>query len=209
MQEKQIWSLSQTDSFRRKWQPPPVFLPGKSIGQRRLASYSPWVAKSQTRLSMQALAPGPSVQIILRRGKTLQSHVPSLMGLTSCLHSHLWIPVLLVLIFCWPDKYTHISRCASEKNIYMCFSKTYICAYICFPRGSEVKASASNAGDPGSIPGLGRSPGEGNGNPLQYSCLENPMDWGTWWAAVHGVTKSRTRLSDFTYLLMHIMIFNL
>ena len=45
-----------------------------------------------------------------------------------------------------------------------------------FPGGSEVKASASNAGDLGSIPGLGRSPGEGNGNPLQYSCLENPMD---------------------------------
>ena len=45
-----------------------------------------------------------------------------------------------------------------------------------FPGGSEVKASASNAGDPGSIPGSGRSPGEGNGNPLQYSCLENPMD---------------------------------
>ena len=65
----------------------------------------------------------------------------------------------------------------------------------------EVKVSASNAGDPGSIPGLGRTPGEGNGNPLRYSCLENPMDWGAWWAAVHGVTKSRTRLSDFTYLL--------
>ena len=48
-----------------------------------------------------------------------------------------------------------------------------------FPGGSKVKASASNAGDPGSIPGLGRSPGEGNGNPLQYSCLENPMDGGT------------------------------
>ena len=45
-----------------------------------------------------------------------------------------------------------------------------------FPGGSEFKASASNEGDPGSIPGLGRSPGEGNGNPLQYSCLENPMD---------------------------------
>ena len=49
-----------------------------------------------------------------------------------------------------------------------------------FPGGSEVKASAFNAGDPGSIPGLGRSPGEGNGNPLQYSCLENPMDGGAW-----------------------------
>ena len=59
-----------------------------------------------------------------------------------------------------------------------------------------VKESACNAGDPGSTPGLGRSPGEGNGNPLQYSCLENPMDKGAWWATVHGVTKSQTRLSD-------------
>ena len=49
-----------------------------------------------------------------------------------------------------------------------------------FPGGSEVKASASNAGDLGSIPGLGRSHGEGNGNPLQYSCLENPMEGGAW-----------------------------
>ena len=61
-----------------------------------------------------------------------------------------------------------------------------------FPGGSEVKASAYNVGDLGSIPGLGRSPGEGNGNPLQDSCLENPMDGGAWWAAVHGVTKSDT-----------------
>ena len=67
-----------------------------------------------------------------------------------------------------------------------------------FPGGSDGKASAYNVGDPGSIPGLGRSPGEGNGNPLQYSCLENSMDGGDWWATVHGVTKSRTRLSDFT-----------
>ena len=69
-----------------------------------------------------------------------------------------------------------------------------------FPGGSEVKASACNVGDLGSIPGSGRSPGEGNGNPLQYSCLENPMDGGAWWATVHGVAKSRTRLSDFTSL---------
>ena len=67
-----------------------------------------------------------------------------------------------------------------------------------FPGGSEVKASASSAGDLGSIPGSGRAPGEGNGNPLQYSSLENPMDGGTWWATVHGVAKSRTRLNDFT-----------
>ena len=66
-----------------------------------------------------------------------------------------------------------------------------------FPGGSEVKESACNVGDLGSIPRSGRSPGEGNGNPLQYSCLENPMNGGAWWATVHGVTKSRTQLSDF------------
>ena len=52
------------------------------------------------------------------------------------------------------------------------------------PGGSDGKATAYSAGDPGSIPGSGRSPGEGNGNPLQYSCLENPMDGGAWWATV-------------------------
>ena len=68
-----------------------------------------------------------------------------------------------------------------------------------FPGGSDGKASAYNAGDLGSSPVLGRSPGEVNGNPLQYSCLENPMDRGAWWATVHGVTKSQTRLRNFTF----------
>ena len=58
------------------------------------------------------------------------------------------------------------------------------------------KESACNEGDPCSIPGLGRCPEEGNGYPLQYSCLENSMDRGAWWATVHGVAKSRTGLSD-------------
>ena len=62
--------------------------------------------------------------------------------------------------------------------------------------GKEFACNAGDMGDAGLIPGSGRSPGEGNGSPLQYSCLENPMDRGAWWAAVHGVTKSRTRLSD-------------
>ena len=65
-----------------------------------------------------------------------------------------------------------------------------------FPGGSEVKASACNAGDPGSIPGLGRSTGAGNGNPLKCSCLENPMDREAWQVIVHGVTKSWTGLND-------------
>ena len=55
--------------------------------------------------------------------------------------------------------------------------------------GSDGIASVCDAGDPGSIPGLGRFPGEGNGNPLQYSCLENPMDGGAWWATVHGLQR--------------------
>ena len=61
-----------------------------------------------------------------------------------------------------------------------------------FPRGSDGKESACNAGDLGSIPGLGISSGEGNSNPLQYSCLENPMDRGAQWATVHSVTESDT-----------------
>ena len=65
-----------------------------------------------------------------------------------------------------------------------------------FPCGSAGKESACNAGDLGMIPGLGRSPGGRHGNPLQYSCLENPMDRRACWATVHGVTKSQTQLSD-------------
>ena len=65
-------------------------------------------------------------------------------------------------------------------------------------RESGGKESACKAGDPGSFPGLGRSPGKEKGNPLQYSCLENPMDRGAWQATVHGVAKSRTWLSNFT-----------
>ena len=61
-----------------------------------------------------------------------------------------------------------------------------------YSHGSDDKAYVFNAGDLGSIPGSGRSPGEGNGNPLHYSCLENPMDRGAWWDTVHGVSKSWT-----------------
>ena len=61
-----------------------------------------------------------------------------------------------------------------------------------FNFGSDGKESACNTGDPGLIPGLGRSPGEGNGYPLQYSCLENCMDRGAWWATVHGEAESDT-----------------
>ena len=79
------------------------------------------------------------------------------------------------------------------------YPRSYECAYmnidiyhVGFPSGTLVKNPLANAGDSGSILGQGRSPGEGNGYPLQYSHLENPMDRVGWWAAVHGVTKSQT-----------------
>ena len=71
--------------------------------------------------------------------------------------------------------------------------------FTTFPGGLEGKASVYNAEDPCSIPGSGRSPGEENGNPLRYYCLENPIDRGAWQATVHGVAKSQTRLSNFTF----------
>ena len=76
-----------------------------------------------------------------------------------------------------------------------------------FPDGSDGKESDCSAGDHGSIPVSARSPGEGNGNPLQYSCLENSMDGGAWQATVYEVSKSRTRLSNFAFLSF-LKVFN-
>ena len=75
-------------------------------------------------------------------------------------------------------------------------TKIHIVKAMGFPASSTGKESASNTGDSSSVPGSGRSPGGGHGNPLQYSCLENPMDRGAWWATVHGVAQSRTQLSN-------------
>ena len=91
--------------------------------------------------------------------------------------------------------------------LFMGFSRQECWSVLPFPSPvdhdlSELSSgdSAYNAGDPGLIPGSGRSPGEGNGNPLQYSCLENSMDGGAWWATVHGVAKNQIWLSNFTSL---------
>ena len=81
-------------------------------------------------------------------------------------------------------------------------NRTTIWSSSDFLGGLDGKTSAYNVGDTGSIPGSERSPGEGNGNPLQYSCLKNPMDGGAWWATVHGVAKSRMLLSTFTSCLV-------
>ena len=81
-----------------------------------------------------------------------------------------------------------------RKNSKLFYKFVSVLQVCCLPGGSDCKEPARNAGDVGSDPGWGRSPGEGDSYPLQYSCLENCVDRGAWWAAVHGVAKSRTRL---------------
>ena len=102
---------------------------------------------------------------------------------------------------------TQLKWLSSSSSVYMSVSVCQsVPAFFCylvsihyFPGGSEGKKSACSTGDLGSIPGSGRSPGEGNGNPLQHTCLENSMDRGSWQATVHGVSKSGTWLSNFTF----------
>ena len=90
-----------------------------------------------------------------------------------------------------PGKEIHVEKCAPQAP---CALETR--GHPGFPGGSVGKESTCNVGDWDLILGLGRPPREGNGNPLQYSCLENPMDRGAWQATVHGVTKSWTQLSN-------------
>ena len=103
-----------------------------------------------------------------------------------------------------PQSGIHLTPSALEGRVLTTgLSGNSLSAYFMSPRGhgkvfpvAQMVKNPCNAGDPGLILGSGRSSGEGNGNPLQYSCLENPMDRGVWWATVHGVAKSRTQLSD-------------
>ena len=97
----------------------------------------------------------------------------------------------LSLLTSWASSSFSIFRCYTVIRLSLILSFSHL---IYFPSSSNGKESACNAGDPGSIPGSGRSPGEGNGNPLQYSCLENPVDRGAWRATVHGMAKSQTQL---------------
>jgi len=83
-----------------------------------------------------------------------------------------------------------------ELNLSHHIPSNQIQIFTLFPSSSAVKNPPANAGNSTSIPGLERSPGEGNGHPLQFSCLGNPMERGAWWATVHGVAKSWIRLSD-------------
>ena len=98
-------------------------------------------------------------------------HLAHIFICITCLHLRWWL---------FPE---------AEQTWFVLFCWNYTHSAASFPGGSESKESACNAGDWGSIPGLGRSPGEGTVYPLQYSCLENPMDRGAWWAIVHGVAE--------------------
>ena len=101
---------------------------------------------------------------------------------------------------------TRLTRLSSSSSS----SSFHVLLIVGFPGGSDDNETACNVGEPGSIPGLGRSPGDVNGNPLQYSCLDNPMDGGAWQSTVYGVAKSRAQLSDFTitaYLLIKCYFF--
>ena len=115
-------------------------------------------------------------------------------------------------------KWVHIfelcPRCLMKSTNYPSHHSWFLFPYTkSFLGGLIGKESTCNVGDLGSIPGLGRVPGEGNGNPLQYSCLENPMDREAWWATLHRVTKSQTRLTNtFTFhmyvcVMIHIYVY--
>ena len=110
------------------------------------------------------------------------------------MHEWIWFIHIHASLSNWTWSKKHIFR---EKKIPIIPLFPLISQFIVyFPGSSDSKESACNAGDPDLIPGSGRSSGDGNGYPLQYSCLENSMDRGAWWAIVHEATKSQTQLSD-------------
>ena len=143
-----------------------MFWPGEFHGL-----YSPWVAKSWTRLSDFLFHPLGTI-----RPRTC--HEPDE---SCCLTPYISNGLVSLLIF--------LPALPSLSDFKPLRPQG-------FPDDLVVKNLPANAGDRGSIPGSGRSSGEGNGNPLQSSRLESPMEGGAWWTMVHGVTKSRTQLSD-------------
>ena len=117
------------------------------------------------------------------------------MSQENCVHG-MTIPSCALINIEFIQSYKSQTQVLSFKlNIWILFIYLVI-SVLGFPCGSVVKNLSANVGDMGLIPGSGRSPGGGNGNPLQYSCLGNPMDRGAWQATVHGIAKSWTRLSD-------------
>ena len=179
--------------WRKKWQLTPVFLPGKSHGERSLTGYSPWGHKESdtikvwrsTHILPYTNAPGLQFFYILIKSLGF-CHLFCLYTVYMSIH-FIWVLGHTHFLFFWILTILYWStidwqRCDSSRGTAKWFVYTYTCIYSFsdFPGGLEGKASACNAGDLGSIPGLGISPGGRNGNPLQYSWLENPMDRGAW-----------------------------
>ena len=158
-------------------------LPGEFCAQRSLVSYR--VGKSWTQLSY------------VDKGAWQAAGTQSQTQLSDF---HFPFHFTIIVMFGWVhgclEWRLHFSASLAIQSISVLVLLYF--AILDFSDGSDSKVSAYDAEDLGFLPELGRSPGEGNGNPLQYSCLENPMDGGAWWATVHGVAKSRPRLSDFT-----------
>ena len=109
----------------------------------------------------------------------------------TCLCHHFSLFLLLLLFMC-----LRVYLYFMFVYVYILSLFTHFFFFLLFPGGSVGEIPACNTGDPDSIPGSGRFPGEGNGNPLQYSCLENSTDRGAWQATVHGIPKSQTGLSN-------------
>ena len=168
--------------WRRVWQPTPVFVPGESHGQRSLAGYSLQGHKESIQLSDWH-----------SKGFPL-NHTPNVahgLGSPGCKSKN-----TQVLRLGFPDSSVGKESACDSWVRKIPWRRDRLCTpvILSFPCGSAGKESACNAGDLGSIPGLGRSPGEGKGYPLQYSGLEKSMD-----CLVHGVTKSWTRLSNLHF----------
>ena len=157
--------------WRRKWQPTPEFLPGESQGRRSLVGCpsmgSHRVGHDWSDLAATAEASGSHQQV------SLFPFLPNRSFLLQAMVCVCFCAQLLSSVWLFANPWT----VACHAHLFRVFSWLYY-RLLGFPDGSEVKVSASNVGDPGWIPGSGRSPGEGNGNPLQYSCLKNPIDGG-------------------------------
>ena len=145
-----------------------------------------------------------------------RSEQAALFLITWCFLLYFLSTSMAIIVLYWLlSDYTYLSICLSpstnerklkvqspfqspQSPVYLWFYLEPLIHHMGFPGSSAVSLllPPANAGDSGSVPGLGRSPGEGNGNPLQYSCLGNPREGGAWWATVHGVTNCQRRLSD-------------
>ena len=177
--------------LRRQWHPTPVRLPGKSHGWRSLVGCSPWgreesdmTRRLHFHFSLSCIGEGNGNPLQCSCLENPRDGEPGgLPSMGSHRVGHDWSDLAAAWYSqaMWAERTNIIRKCAS---------------LFLLPGGSDGKESACSAWHSGLIPALVRSPGEGNGNPLQYHCLENSMDRGAWQAIVHGVTKNWTWLSN-------------